>query len=86
MEKIKPHHASDRRCYNGAYSSDLQLELDRKKQAKSQLKQLGGSITYFPAGSYYVGFKKHKPITGDIVSFWACYRKTFDILTKKEKP
>ena len=77
---IEFHHASDRRCYYGAYSSDLQKEVDCKEEANKILAKNNLNITYFPAGGYYIGFKTYKGkapdiITDDCYSFELCYSK-----------
>ena len=67
---IELYRAIDRRCYNGAYCSDLQKEIDSKNKAKKYLKSLGLSICYYPAGSYYIGFgPKYKILTKECTSF-----------------
>lgn len=53
---IEIHHASDRRCYNGCPSTDLQREIDSKANAKTYLRKRGISVTWFPNGEFYVGF------------------------------
>lgn len=79
MKQIDFHHATDRRCYYGAASSDLQKELDCRDSARTELEKHGYRATYFPAGGFYVGFK-HVPdsapiiITEDMPSFESCYR------------
>ena len=82
------HHATDRRCYQGAYCSDMEREIESKKNARSVLSELGVRITYFPAGSFYVGFKTRPDtapeiITGDCMSFEICVAECAEYLRNK---
>lgn len=65
MERPIPHHATDRRCYNGALCSDLQREIDSEKDIAAQIKAVEPkfSCTYFPAEGKYMTFVDHKPLT-----------------------
>ena len=82
------HHATDRRCYQGAYCSDMEREINSKNGARSALSNVGMSITYFPAGSFYVGFEQRperapKIITDDCPSFDRCVSECAEYLRSK---
>lgn len=85
MKAIIFHHAIDRRCYYGAPSYDLQKEIKSREDAIKQLDLLDMSITYFPNGEFYVGFKRYKEkapeiITPDCASFESCYYKIISFI------
>lgn len=55
---METYRASNRRCYNGALSSDLQRELNHTKALEEKMKQLDhtASCTYFPMEGKYLTF------------------------------
>lgn len=88
LKEIEFHHASDRRCYYGAPSSDLQKEWNSIDEARKILEANKLSITYFPNGGFYVGFKRHQDkapeiLTPDCSSFENCYRALIDAVNKE---
>lgn len=52
------HYATDRRCYNGAYCSDLQRELDSLKAVEAAIRRVEPSYRccYFPGEGKYLSF------------------------------
>ncbi len=56
------------RLYNGCPDEELQNLLDRKKEAKEKIKQLGTKLgldincVYFPNGEFWQLFEGYKPI------------------------
>ena len=90
LPNIEFHAASDRRCYNGAASNDLNKEWASIAEAKALLKKASLNITYFPYGEYYVGFKLHvekapEVLTEDCSSFESCYTKLVKLTEVKKK-
>jgi hypothetical protein len=88
LKAVEFHHASDRRCYYGAPSSDLQKEWGSEDAAHKELKKHNLSITYFPNGEFYVGFQRHDNkapdiLTPDCGSFESCYRKLVEVLNER---
>lgn len=78
MDDFTFHTATDRRCYYGCPSSDLKREWEDIDKAKKYLKENNLSVTYFPNGGFYVGFKRHNDkapeiMTEDCSSFELCF-------------
>jgi hypothetical protein len=63
---LVPYYASDRRCYNGAFCSDLQREADRTDALEKRMKESDPSATctYFPAEGKYMVFVDKKIQSG----------------------
>jgi hypothetical protein len=68
---LEPYYASDRRCYNGAFCSDLQREADRIAALEKRMKASdpSASCTYFPAGGKYLVFVNKKIQSGPYKGF-----------------
>lgn len=64
------HYATDRRCYDGAFCSDLQKEIDSVANLEKNIKAAcpGFSCTYFPAEGKYMAFVDRRPLTGEFVT------------------
>jgi hypothetical protein len=63
---LEPYYASDRRCYNGAFCSDLQREADRIDALEKRMKKAepSASCTYFPMEGKYMTFVRFLELTG----------------------
>jgi hypothetical protein len=68
---LEPYYASDRRCYNGAFCSDLQREADRTDALEKRMKESdpSASCTYFPAEGKYMTFVNTKVPDGPYKGF-----------------
>lgn len=84
MQRIEPYHANDRRCYYGVPCSDLSREWHTKDRARKQLREHDARVTYYPNGSFYVGFIGTEIATDDCHTFWACYDALYSKLTEVE--
>ena len=53
--KLEPYYATDRRCYYGAWSSDMEYQFKRERFILSKLKELcsGAVLTYYPVEGKY---------------------------------
>ena len=65
MKEPQLHYATDRRCYNGAFCSDLQKEFDSKDKILKAIRAKYPEYfcTYFPVEGKYMSFLKYKEIT-----------------------
>lgn len=65
MNMPQLHVASDRRCYNGAFSSDLQRQHDSEKRFLAALQKIEPDYqcVYFPAEGKYLSFVKYNQLT-----------------------
>ena len=78
--EITLYRASDRRCYNGAFCSGMRREIDSLANAKKKLKELHPdlSLTWFPAGDFYVGFLGTRILTGDMKDQELAFNLTYE--------
>lgn len=58
MNEPELHYATDRRCYNGAFCSDLQREINSREELEKQIKAVHPEFrcTYFPAEGKHMAF------------------------------
>lgn len=68
MEEPILYYAKDRRCYNGAFSSDMEKEIASKQKILNSIKEQYPeySCTYFPAEGKYLSFISHRELTGNM--------------------
>ena len=87
---MKPqlHIATDRRCYDGAYCSDLQREIDSRVSFINLIKEKYKDFrcTYFPLEGKYMAFVGVNAVSWDMFSnYEECLEASWNILMNKEK-
>ncbi len=56
------------RCYNGCPDTAYQKYLDARENDRKEIIKLGFTVTYFPSGEFYQGFKNYIPVTREHAS------------------
>jgi hypothetical protein len=64
-ERPEVHYATDRRCYNGALSTDLRKEVESTRNLRIQIEAVEPEFDtcYFPMEGKYSGWVGNKQIT-----------------------
>jgi ubiquinone/menaquinone biosynthesis C-methylase UbiE len=89
MNEPELHYATDRRCYNGAFSSDMERQFksqdDIVKQIQIEYPEF--SVVYFPLEDKYLSFVQYDMVTNNFHDDKGqCLLEAWRVLIQKSEP